>query len=409
MTPLPGRPDLTPAATPVVIVGGGIAGLAAAIAIARKGFAVIVAEKRDDTLETGAGLQLSPNASHILIRWGLGPALARNAVAPTELAIRRWGEPRAYARMPLNDHAGAKDPFWVVLRADLHQALADAARRDPLITLKAGWELQQISDEEHGVSLRFNTTEGQHTVKALCVIGADGQRSALRRLLGDARALESPGWEAWRTVIPADQTPDFIRTATTNLWLGRDSHAVHYPVSAGQWINLVVIRRNGRSTDEGWNRRGDPAALAGIRAKAAPTLRDLMDQAPAWSVWNLFDRAPSPYLAKGLAALAGDAAHPLLPFLAQGAAMAIEDAAVLAAQLPQPEAASRTAMVRGLKAYAAMRGPRISRVFKTARANASAYHLPPMLAWFRDRRMASLGPDGMRQRYDWLYDWRSPD
>ncbi|MFM9973570.1 MAG: FAD-dependent oxidoreductase [Beijerinckiaceae bacterium] len=418
MTPPRRWPDLGISA-PVVIIGGGIAGLCVAIALSRKGYSVIVAEKRADTVESGAGLQLSPNASHILMQWGLGPALARNAVAPTELAIRRWGEPRAYARMPMNSAKQGKglasdnQPFWVVLRADLHRALIDMARREPLITIKAGWDLQQMRDDGAMVSLRFKGSPydpeaGPRDIKALCVIGADGQRSVVRKLLGDARDLDRPGWEAWRTLIPADRTPDFIRAATTNLWLGRDSHAVHYPVAAGQLINLVIIKR-GTGPDEGWNRKGDPAALADIRASAAPTLRDLMDQAPDWSVWTLLDRSPSHWLAKGVVALAGDAAHPVLPFLAQGAAMAIEDAAVLGSLMPAAEHSGRASIEKAFKAYAAQRSSRVHSVYKAARANARNYHLLPLLAWFRDRRMAQLGPEGMRRRYNWLYDWRMPE
>ncbi len=366
----------------------------------------MLAEKRSGESEVGAGLQLSPNASHILLQWGLGPALARSAVAPTEVAIRRWGEPRAYARMPFESAADGS-PFWVMLRADLHAALKDAVLRSPNVVWREGWDLERFSDNGQQLTLRFRIGSETIETEALCIIGADGQRSMTRKLLGDARDLDRPGWEAWRTLVQAEQTPDFIRAAATNLWLGRDSHAVHYPVAGGKLINLVVIRRSS-ATDDNWSRTGDPAMLADIMAIAAPTLRDLMQQAPSWAVWTLYDRAPSPYLAKKDAALVGDAAHPLVPFLAQGAAMAIEDAAVLAASLPAPDAIRRTAIEAGVKAYARARGPRVNAVYKAARANAFNYHLPRPLAWLRDRRMAQLGPDGMRQRYSWLYDWRAP-
>jgi salicylate hydroxylase len=393
---------------PVVIIGGGIAGLSAALALARKGHSVQLFERRTDAIEAGAGLQLSPNASHILLEWGLGPALARDAVAPTELAIRRWGEPRAYARMPLNaetENTKASAPFWVMLRADLHATLKTAALREPLITLRYGWSLDRFADDKQIVTLRLSKDTETLEIKAMCVIGADGQRSALRRILGDARDLETPGWEAWRTLIPAEKTPDFIRAATTNLWLGRDSHAVHYPVAAGKLINLVVIRKNASASD-GWSRQGDPQLLEPLIQKAAPTLRDLMKSAPDWSVWTLHDRATSPYFTKGGTALIGDAAHPLMPFLAQGAAMAIEDAAVLADAIPAPENVTRASLEAGLRAFVSKRAPRVREVFKAARANALSYHLPAPLAWLRDRRMAQLGPEGMRQRYTWLYDWR---
>jgi salicylate hydroxylase len=393
---------------PVVIIGGGIAGLSTALALAKKNHRVLIVEQRTDSIEAGAGLQLSPNASHILIDWGLGPSLARTAVAPTELAIRRWGEPRAFARMPFNtnDHSQKTvAPFWVMLRADLHSTLKAAVLREPLIEMRHGLSLERFVDDGKALTLRFNAEAETIEIKTLCVIGADGQRSSFRRILGDARDLETPGWEAWRTLIPAETAPDFIRAATTNLWLGRDSHAVHYPVAAGKLINLVVIRKSANA-ESGWNRQADPALLQPLIQKAAPTLRDLMTSAPEWSVWTLHDRATSPYFAKGAAALVGDAAHPLMPFLAQGAAMAIEDAAVLAEALPGYDAFNRPSIEAGLKAFVAKRAPRVREVFKAARANALSYHLPTPLAWVRDKRMAQLGPDGMRQRYTWLYDWR---
>jgi salicylate hydroxylase len=365
-----------------------------------------VVERREDDDESGAGLQLSPNASHILINWGMGPALAREAVAPTELAIRRWAEPRAYARMPLNaSETGSLAPFWVMMRADLHRALRREALAQPNVTYQKGWTLERLKQVGSDLIPVFTTTNETVEIKALCVIGADGQRSQTRKLMGDARDLDSPEWEAWRTVLPADNQPDFIRAATSNLWLGRNSHAVHYPVAAGRSINLVVVRRATQAS-EGWNRSGDPALLETIASEAAPTLRDLMAAAPQWSVWTLRDRAPAASLAKGHMALVGDAAHPLLPFLAQGAAMAIEDAAVLADCLPESANLSAGAIEQGLRRYADRRAARVSKVYAAARSNASVYHLPTALAWFRDRRMAQLGADGMRQRYSWLYDWR---
>ncbi len=365
-----------------------------------------MAERREDADETGAGLQLSPNASHILINWGLGPALARNAVAPTDLAIRRWGEPRAIIRMPLNKpDSESLAPFWVMLRADLHAALHREVQSHPKIIYRKGWALERIKQSGNGLILHFNTGNDPVEMSALCVIGADGQRSTTRKLTGDARDLDTPGWEAWRTLIPADTQPDFIRAATNNLWLGRNSHAVHYPVAAGRSINLVVVRR-AKQVAEGWSRTGDPAVLETIAREAAPTLRDLMASAPQWSVWTLRDRSPAALIAKGRMALVGDAAHPLLPFLAQGAALSIEDAAVLADCMPPVEDARATTIEQGLRRYADQRAARVRKVYATARTNASIYHMPAPLAWFRDRRMAQLGPDGMRQRYSWLYDWR---
>ncbi len=369
---------------------------------------MLVAEKRAHASEAGAGLQLSPNASHLLIRWGLGPQLAETAVAPSKLSIRRWHEPRAYADVPM-ETAPDGAPFWVMLRADLHKALLAAAMSQPAVTCRNGLTLVAMRDEGSLQRIRFDTSSGEVEFTADVVIGADGGWSRIRQALGDSRNLDPAAWEAWRTLIPAAKTLDFIRAAATNLWLGRHSHAVHYPVAAGTLINLVVIRRS-RADEEGWDRVGDPARLADLAATAAPTLKELMSLAPSWAVWTVRDRAPAVRLAKGPLAVVGDAAHPLLPFLAQGAAMAIEDAAVLAASLPPPDRLTAETATPGLAAYAKARGQRVHRVFHAARQNAFAYHLPPALAWFRDRKITRLGPDGMRKRYSWVYDWRAePD
>jgi salicylate hydroxylase len=366
---------------------------------------VLVAEKRVGASEVGAGLQLSPNASHILLRWGLGPALAETAVAPASLAIRRWGEPRSFAEMALGPGADGA-PFWVMLRADLHAALRRAAIGLPGVTFREGLSFESRKEEAGRQRLRFASESRPVDVTADVVIGADGQWSRLRKELGDSRSLDPPAWEAWRTLIPADRTLNFIRAAATNLWLGRQSHAVHYPVAGGRLINLVVIRRS-RADHEGWERLGEAAGLADISATAAGTLRDLMALAPSWSVWTVRDRAPAVRLVNGPLALVGDAAHPVLPFLAQGAAMAIEDAEVLAAALPPPEEMTAASAAKSFTAYAAARAPRVHRTFEAARRNAFAYHAPGPLAWVRDWRIGSLGPDGMRKRYSWLYDWRA--
>jgi salicylate hydroxylase len=380
--------------------------MAAALALGRKGYRITVCERRSDANEAGAGLQISPNASHILLNWGLAGQLANAAVAPTELAIRRWSEPRAFARMPFRE-ADDGVPHWVLLRADLHRALTNAALATGAVELRTGWALESMRQTTSGVAIELAAFEHRQTIEADAIIGADGQRSRLRQLLGDARELDRPGWEAWRTLIPNHLVPDFIRAAATNLWLGRDSHAVHYPVASGKQINLVIIRRSTSEAD-GWSRAGDAHHLQGLAASAAPTLRELMGQAPEWSVWTLRDRAPALRLSTDRAVLVGDAAHPMLPFLAQGGALAIEDAAVLAALLPPAPAASVEKLALAFSRYATQRQSRVTKVWKTARANAFTYHLSGPLAWLRDRRIVQLGPDGMRQRYSWLYDWRMP-
>jgi salicylate hydroxylase len=396
---------------PIVIAGAGIAGLTAALTLARKGHRVIILEKRPVASEAGAGLQLSPNASHILIGLGLQGALARTAVAPTGLVIRRIDEPRSFAGMPMAEGADGA-PFWVALRADLHDALQAAAAAEPLITLRFDTALSAARAHADGVGLSLAQGDGsEERLTAALLIGADGLRSTVRRLLGDGRGPVRSGHAAWRTVIPAQAVEDFARKAQVNLWLGPQLHAVHYPVAAGQAINLVVITPDTDSPDggaSGYASEGDPAVLAARLGNACPTLRALIAAAPDWRVWPLADRAPFLPVPRDRMVLLGDAAHPMLPFLAQGAAMAIEDAAVLAARLPGPATLSTAGIGAALGAFHAERATRTARVVTEARRNGRIYHLGWPWSRARDRVLAGMTPERLRRRFDWLYAWRAP-
>lgn len=376
------------------------------MALARRGHRVTVLEKRIGASEAGAGLQVSPNASHVLARWGLLDALRAAAVEPAGLGVGRWGDEAPFASMPFGlGRDGA--PFLAMHRADLHAALRAAALSLPDVTLHEGHAFEGMTSDGGSLRLRFVADRRPVEVGAAVAIGADGRWSRMRKELGDSRGLDPPRWEAWRTLVPAEAAPVEARLPRTVLRLAPDAHAVHYPVAGGRLVNLVVIRRGEGETD-GWDGHGDPARIAPLARTAGPTLGALIAAAPGWAVWSLRDRIPAVRLAEGPLAVVGDAAHPVLPFLAQGAAMAIEDAEVLARSLPAPEKLTTASAAEGLARYAAERAQRVHRVFKAARENAFAYHLSGPLAALRDWRIRSLGADGMRQRYSWLYDWRAP-
>jgi salicylate hydroxylase len=202
--------------------------------------------------------------------------------------------------------------------------------------------------------------------------------------------------------IPVDSVPEPLRGAATGLWLGRGRHVVHYPVRDGQFVNVVAVVPEAVG-DEGWGRLGEPAVLrAHFRGCAGP-LRDLLGLPDSWLVWSLADRAVARPLARGRVALIGDAAHPVLPYLAQGAALAIEDAAVLTRAL-----ADRPDVPSALAAFAAERTARVRRVQKAARGNGRTYHAGGLVALARNVVMTRLGPEGMRDRYAWLYGWTPP-
>lgn len=391
---------------PVLIAGAGIAGLTAAIALARRGVAVILVERRPGFTEVGAGLQLSPNASSVLGALGVAGSVARHAVAPRRLDIRRWGEARSFAGMSMQDQPEAdRAPFWCLRRADLQTALLDQVRMLP-VRLMVGRRVVAAADSEAGVTIGIENERGlRESIEAQALIGADGVWSDVRALIGDAAAPRFTGHEAWRTLLPAQSVESFARAPSVNLWLGRDGHAVHYPVAEGRLINLVLIR-NGRDAREGWSREGEAAELEPMMRKAAKPLQGLVAAAPAWQVWSLFDRTPA-LVARGRAALMGDAAHPVLPFMAQGAGLAIEDAALLARELaPAVTSDEPGAVAAALGRYARQRAARCARVQQTSRSNGRFYHAGFPVAAARDLMLRRLGDDGMRKRHAWLYGWR---
>jgi salicylate hydroxylase len=393
---------------PILIAGAGIGGLTAAIALARRGVPVAICEKRTRFDEAGAGIQVSPNAGRVLESLDLGLALRRAAIRPEALAIGRWQGGEPLLRMPFAPPVEGATPSRSLKRADLHQLLLDAARTLPNIRWLIGRGLLDARETEAGIAVTLGSETGQpETVAAMGLVGADGLWSRARALTGDAAEPAFSGWEAWRSLIPAAGLPETLRRPAVALHLGKARHAVHYPVSGGKEINLVLIRA-AREARPGWSREGEPSQLEPIARSAGPDLRRLIEDAPGWRIWSLYDRAPAA-MAKGRIALIGDAAHPILPFLAQGAALAIEDAAVLAHELASRLSAQGAAAVpAAFAAFAQARSERVARVQQASRKHGQTYHLGRPWSYARDFALRRLGPDGMRRRNGWIYDWRAP-
>jgi salicylate hydroxylase len=389
----------------IAVVGAGIGGLTAALALARKGHAVTLVERRPGFSEVGAGLQLTPNASRILTGLGLGPALRRVVTEPRRVVVRDIAAGREIGQIALGpfmrEHFGA--PYWVVHRADLQTILLDAVRSMPRIRLVTG-RLAELAGEDPGhAALALVTARGsRETASFDAVIGADGVWSKVRRGLGDGTPPAFRGYVAWRATLDRAQAPDSLAGDETGLWLGRRGHVVHYPIAGGRLINVVAIERSAGPV-EGWADPGDGKDLLAAYASAAPTLRRLLAGPARWLRWSLFDH-PARRLAKGRVALLGDAAHPVLPFLAQGAALAIEDAAVLAAFLGQDPQGVPHALSR----YEAERLSRVRKVQGAARQNGRIYHAGGLVAFGRNQIMRRLGPEAMTRRYAWLYGYRPP-
>lgn len=391
-------------ATRVAIVGGGIAGLAAALALSGRGFAITVFERRTGFAETGAGIQLSPNASRVLAALGLEPALRRVAIETQAVAVRSLASGRKIGEVALGAAMRRRfgAPYWSVARADLHTVLLDAVRGRRDVALRFGRTCSSLDDGAEAVTLAIETASGaRESVEADLVVGADGIGSRVRPAIGDSRVPGYSGYLAYRATVPAEALADPELGRTSGLWLGRRAHLVHYPIASGRRVNIVAIAE-GRDPLEGWSA---PVAAEIVRAafdQACDPIRALVALPTEWSAWSL-DELPVQLMGRGRVALVGDAAHPVLPYLAQGGGLAIEDAAVLAAAL------GHGADIPGaITAYARDRLPRVRRVQAAARRNGFAYHTSGPPAWIRDRVVARLGPDGMRERYAWLYGWTPP-
>lgn len=387
----------------ILIAGAGIGGLTAALAFARAGLPVTVLEKRTRVEEVGAGIQLSPNASRVLIDLGLGPALGRVAGEPERLRVRQGQGGGAIVDMPLGETMRERfgAPYWVVHRADLQTVLLDAVRGQSNVRLLFGRDVKSVDQEGRQVVVSAEAASGPETWRGRLLVGADGLWSRIAPALGDATEADFSGYVAWRGTMATEEAPPPFRRRETGLWIGPDAHVVHYPLRGGKLVNVVAVIGD-RNSEPGWSRPGDPMVFQRRFRGWSRELAVLFDKVPEWQVWSLFDRPPRERWVKGRVALLGDAAHPVLPFLAQGGALAIEDAAVLVREvLARPDYTEEA-----LTAYEQARRPRAKRVQSGARANGRHYHMPLPFSLARDFVLRRLGGTGLLDRYQWLYEWK---
>ena len=386
-----------------LIAGAGIGGLAAALALSRAGFEVAIFERAAVLEEFGAGLQLAPNATRVLARLDALEAVRSRALTPGAIRILRGRDDATLSTLPLNSAEkrwGA--PYLAIHRADLQRALVERIARAPNIALTLGAEVGGLAGDEAGVTIGVRRGAIAMSERGEFLIGADGLRSIVRERLGfgarDAAAFS--GRVAFRATIEAGRLPERLLRPEVTLRLGARAHLVHYPLRDGAVVNLVAVVESGEGQEKGdhpWDRAADRAALERAFAGWAPPTRALIAGAQ-WRAWPLYVRPPIASFAAGRAALLGDAAHPMAPFLAQGAAQAIEDAGALADCLAQTQS-----VPEALMAYSSRRAARAGRVQREAKAQGGLYHLSGPFALARDIGMRALGPERLLRRYDWLY------
>ncbi|WP_238381045.1 FAD-dependent monooxygenase [Alkalilacustris brevis] len=377
---------------PVAVLGGGVAGLAVATALARRGAAVQLFEQASEITEVGAGLQISPNGVAVLDALGLGPDLAAAGTRAEAVQLRDGRSGAGVLRLDLL-HAGHPRGYYFLHRADLIGVLERAAR-DAGVEMRLGRRCTDFDHHADGVTLHF---EGGRTVETPLAIGADGLHSRLRRALNPSAEPFFTGQVAWRAVIPAEAGAPPV----AEVFMGPGRHLVSYPLRGGRQRNIVAVEERSAWADEGWNQRDNPLVMRHAFAGFGGPVQDWLAQADEVWLWGLFRHPVADRWHGAHCAILGDAAHPTLPFLAQGANMALEDAWVLAAAL-----AEAPDMDSALAAYQALRAPRTRRIVAAANRNARAYHLsglPRLLAHAALRLGGRLAPRAPLRRFNWLY------
>jgi 3-hydroxybenzoate 6-monooxygenase len=390
--------------SPVLIAGGGIGGLAAAYVLARSGHAVILLEQAAQFGEIGAGIQLGPNIFKMFEYLGLTEKINQVAYFPPAMGMRDVRTGEQVVRVQMGDAARAAYngfAYGVIYRADLHTVLLDACKALPLITLQTNAKVEAFTQDAHGVRVTLANGEA---VQGAALIGADGLWSGIRaKIVGDGKPRVS-GHIAYRAVLKREDVPTHLWNDEVQLWGGEKTHLVTYPLRRGELFNLVAVFHSDKY-DEGWNTFGDTAELAERFKDAHPTVKELLSKIETWKMWVLCDREPVKNWTDGRITLLGDAAHPMLQYLAQGAGQAIEDAVVLGAALKH----HHNDFAKAFLSYQEKRYLRTGRVQLTARFYGDIYHASGVTRELRNSMfqsgLESAGFAGLK----WMYSGIDPD
>jgi salicylate hydroxylase len=400
-----------PSSRTVIVAGAGIAGLTTALAFAAQGFPVELFERAARFEQIGAGIQLSPNATHILGRLGVLDIL-EGSVAPDAVVLRDGKSLRELARVPLGKAAEArwKAPYLVAHRADLHAALLARASGHPRIRIDSGSTVAGLAHEDERVAATIGREGQQENATGMLLVAADGVWSGLRRSVSGSRDSRPTGKMAWRSLVEATSPTGQALAALTppdrvTAFLNPALHLVIYPLRGGSTFNLVALMAGDMGAGS-WTGKADTRLLSRALSHFAPPLSGLAESAGPWTAWPIHavDAGGSWTDPRGIA-LVGDAAHAMTPFAAQGAAMAIEDAYVLAALVAERPHDLPSALAR----YEAIRQPRIRHVVRRGAFNHFTWHASGSVALARDLALRARSSERLAADFDWLYGWRWED
>ncbi|MFD5569697.1 FAD-dependent monooxygenase [Streptomyces cadmiisoli] len=382
----------------LIVVGGGIGGLATAVAVARRGHRAVVLERAAEFAELGAGIQLAPNGLHALDRLGLGDAVRALAVHIGELRFMDGVSGEHVASLPLTGTYRRRfgNPYVVVHRAELHRLLLDACRRSPAVELRSGCRATGYRQDGSGATVLL---DGREPVTGDAVIGADGIHSAIRRqLVGDGEPRVS-GITVFRTVVPMERVPEDLRWNAVTWWAGPGRHFVHYAIGGGRYLNLAPSVENG-ATEAFAGVPVDRERVLSAFAALGGTARRLLALGEEWKSWVLVDRDPVERWTDGRVTLLGDAAHPMLHYAAQGACQALEDAVTLGDLLDD----GTDTIADRFATYNAERRDRTARITRAARASTRLWHPAGAAAKARNEMLSALSGTPLHDHVAWLHE-----
>ncbi len=376
----------------VSIIGAGIAGLSCALALARIGAKVQIFEQAGKITEIGAGLQITPNGVAVLDALGLGEQLRAAAQPTTAVCLRDYRRGKLVLRLDMQSR-GAGRPYLILHRADLIGLLAKAAQ-EAGVTIRLGQMVESISLDG---DVPVVSIVGGQTHKPEILVGADGLHSRLRSALACEQKPNFTGQVAWRAIVDGSQSDD------VNVFMGPGRHLVSYPLRGGKFTNIVAVEEHSDWADEGWHHPGVPDELRRAFSSFCPQVGKLLDQIEQTNIWGLFRHPVAKNWHRGQSVIIGDAAHPTLPFLAQGANMALEDGWELA------DCIGHLPIEQALPAFQQRRFSRVSKIVAAADANARNYHLRNpvirMMAHTGLRIAGAVAPDKVVGKFDWVYGY----